>query len=506
MMSWTAILLLCSWLICVVVFGQNPIGLRASSSIRGLPFGTAASIENLRNNADGGQFNPYIMKNYQLIEPENDLKPQKLWRGENNYDWTDSDWLLGATPDSTGWAQQNGMQIRGHTLVWATDATTPGWLLQQESSISSDKARSLMSDYIHAVVGRYRGKIPWWDVVNEAIDDSENNGRPFNIRNCFWYRKLGQDFVKYAFIFAHQADSQAQLYYNDYNTEGMGSKANNALALITWAKSQGATIHGVGMQWHIGLWASPQPGDQYYQNAQRLIENGFDIMVTELDVALPMNGDHPQDPADLQRQALVYRALVKYALHFSPRCRALITWGFTDRYSWIPYFSNYREGAALPSDWNYQPKPAYWHMQEELTRVLPDGTYRLTPDSHSNMCLDTYDLGETGGVQVYNTWNGDNQKWDLTWLGDGTYRLSPQSSKGRALNAYDENASHGGVQVYNWWNGDSQKWILSPVGGNKFRVGPRNVWWRALTADWTSNIVIRDYTSTSDQHWTFINV
>ena len=491
----------------VVVWAQNPIGLRVVSAIRGLPFGTAASIENLRNNVDSGQFNPYITKNYQIIEPENDLKPQKLWPGENNYDWADSDWLLGATPDSTGWAQRNGMQIRGHTLVWATDATTPGWLLQQESSITSDKAKSLMSDYIHAVVGRYRGKIPWWDVVNEAIDDSENNGRPFNIRNCFWYRKLGQDFVKFAFIFAQQADPQAQLYYNDYNTEGMGPKANSALSLITWARSQGATIHGVGMQWHVGLWAMLNPGDQYYQNAERLISNGFDIMVTELDVALAMNGDHPRDRNDLQRQAAVYRSLVKYALHFSPKCRALITWGFTDRYSWIPFFSNYRDGAALPSDWNYQPKPAYWHMQEELARILSDGTYRLTPQSQTDKCLDTYDMGESGGIQIYNAGgNGANQKWDLTWLGDGTYRLTPQSATGRALDAYNENTAQGGVQAHNWWNGDNQKWVLSPVGGNIFRVGPRNVWWRALAVDGTSNVVIRDYTGSGDQHWIFTNV
>jgi endo-1,4-beta-xylanase len=339
-MNWKSILVLLSFVISTVVRAQDPIGLRASSSIRGMPFGTTASIENLRKNVDNGQFNAYITKNYQMITPENDLKPQKLWRGENNYDWTDSGWLLGATVESTGWAQQNSMQIRGHTLVWATDSTTPGWLLQQESSISADKAKTLLNDYIKAVVGRYRGKIPSWDVVNEAIDDTENNGHPFNMRNGFWYRKLGQDFVKYAFIFARQADPQVKLYYNDYNTEGMSAKANNAFHLVQWVKSQGAPVDGVGMQWHVGIWAMLQPGDQYYQNAQRIINNGFDIMVTELDVAVRMNGDNPQNSNDLQTQGLVYRSLLKYALHFAPRCQAFITWGFTDRYSWIPSFSN----------------------------------------------------------------------------------------------------------------------------------------------------------------------
>lgn len=504
-MEMQMIVLLLPFLVAVAVRGQDPIGLVASSAIRGLLSGTAASIEHLRNNADGGQFNTILKKNYQIVEPENDLKPEKLWRGENNYDWADSDWLLGATLGSTGWAQQNHIQIRGHVLVWATDERTPQWLLQRESSISADQAKSLMRTYIHAVVGRYRGKIPWWDVVNEAIDDQQNNGRPFNMRNSFWFRKLGQDFIKYAFIFAHEADPQAQLYYNDYNAEDMGSKSNNVYDLVRWTRNQGATIHGVGMQWHIGVWANIQPGDQYYQNAQRLVNSNFDFMVTELDVAIAMNGNNPRDPNDLQKQAQIYRSLVKYALHFGSRCRALITWGFTDRYSWIGSFSNYRDGAALPFDWNYQPKPAYWQMQEELTRVLSDGTYQLTPESQSDKCLDTYDRGDSGGVQIYQSGgNAANQKWTVSWLGDGTYRLSPQSSSGRALDAFDEKEILGGAQAYNWWGGNNQRWILSPVGGNKFRVGPRNVWWRALSVQGTANIVIRDYTGSAEQHWNFI--
>ena len=144
-------------------------------------------------------------------------------------------------------------------------------------------------------------------------------------------------------------------------------------------------------------------------------------------------------------------------------------------------------------------------MQEELTRVLSDGTYRLTPESHSDKCLDTYDKGDNGGVQIYQTGdNAANQKWTVSWLGDGTYRLSPQSFSGRALDAFDEKEILGGAQAYNWWGGNNQRWVLSPLGGNKFRVGPRNVWWRALSVQGASNIVIRDYTGSADQHWNFI--
>ncbi|CAF4399091.1 unnamed protein product, partial [Adineta steineri] len=183
------------------------------------------------------------------------------------------------------------------------------------------------------------------------------------------------------------------------NNEDMGSKSSRVLELIKWVRSQGATIHGVGMQWHIRISRTVNPGDQHYQNAQRLIDNDFDFMVTELDVAIPINAGNPRDPNDLERQGRLYRALLKYALHFSPRCRALITWGFTDRYGWVPAFYNNTEGAALPIDWNYQPKPAYMQMQEELARVLPDGIYRLAPKSQPDKCLSTYVNGNISRVQ-----------------------------------------------------------------------------------------------------------
>jgi endo-1,4-beta-xylanase len=490
-----------------VVWAQNPLGLRASSALRGILFGTAASINSLRKDVDGGQYNSYIKKNYQVIEPENDFKPMKLWRGPNNYSWTDSDWLLGATANSTGWAQQNGMQIRGHTLVWANDKRTPDWLLKQESSISSDKAKSLLSDYIHAVVGRYRGKIPWWDVVNEAVDDVKNNSRSFNLRDCFWYRKLGQDFVKYAFIYAQQADPQAQLYYNDYNNEDMGTKANTILELLKWVRSQGGTIHGVGMQWHIRVSRTISHGDQHYQNAERLISNGFDFMVTELDIAIPMNGESPRNPNDIKKQGLLYRALLKYVLHFSPKCRALITWGFTDRYSWVPAFYNYTEGAALPSDWNYQPKSAYWQMQEELARVLPDGTYRLSPQSQPNKCLGIYNNGKTVSVQLYSDGCSDaNRKWNIIWLDDGTYRLSSQNISARALTAFNTTAAVGEIQIKDWSSNVNQEWVLSSYGKNVFRIRPRTAWWRALTVYGTSNVGIIDFISGDDKRWILSSV
>jgi endo-1,4-beta-xylanase len=491
----------------LAIFAQNPIGLRVPASLRGLLLGTAAGVNNLRNNVDGGNYTFNIKKNYQLVVAENELKPQEIWKGDNVYDFTDPDWLVGATPNSTGWIQQNGLQLRGHNLLWAGDSHMPGWLLKEESSITPEKAKSLLSDYIHTVVGRYRGKIPWWDVVNEAIDDAYNNTHPFNLRNCFWFRKLGPDFMKYAFIFAHEADPDAQLYYNDYSIESLGLKANRTLELAIWLRSQGATIRGIGLQWHIPVSKTITPGDEHYQSVQQFVDQGLDFMVTELDISIPMKDGKPVNPTDIEKQGVVYRSLLQYVLHFFPKCPAMLTWGFTDRYSWIPSFSKNTTGDALPLDSFYQPKPAYWQMQEELARVLTDGIYRLSPQSQPNKCLGTSDNSTSSSVQLYSgECNNANEKWNITWLGDGTYRLSPVSANNRALSGYNTTATVGEVQISDWSGNFSQEWVFSSTGKNIFRVGPRTAWSRVMTVYGTTNIGVVDYSSGGDQNWILTSV
>jgi endo-1,4-beta-xylanase len=496
------IILLLYCLFSVIVWAQNPIGLRASSYLRGIPFGAAVQVDKLRTNVDNGQYNQKLKDNYQLLVPENELKPQRLWWGENKYNWYDADFLLGATANSTGWAQQNLMQVRGHVLVWGIDKYTPKWLLDQELTITSDKAKQLLNDYIHAVVGRYRGKIPWWDVVNEAIDDN-NNTNSFNLRNGFWYRKLGPDFLKYAFIFAHATDPTAQLYYNEYSIESVGLKATRTINLINWLRSQGAVVHGIGLQWHRYIPTFITPGDGHYQITKKFIDNNLDIMITEFDVSLQTIGDQVIDPVDLRRQAFVYRSLLELAVYFSPNCKAMLTWGFTDRYSWIPTVYNNTRGAGLPLDKQYQPKPAYLQMQEVLTRVVVGGIYRLSPQSQPDKCLGTSQNTTSSDVQLYSgPCNDAYQKWNITWLGDGTYRFSSQNINNRVLIAYNTTASVGGVQTSNWSGDLNQGWAFSERGNNTFRVVPRTAWWRVMTVYGASNnIGVIDRNDNNPQNW-----
>ena len=492
-----------SILLCVVLLrtetiaAQNPIGLRAGASLRGVLFGTAVDVVYIRNNSDNGQYTQQLTDNYLLIVPETELKPMSVWQGENIYNWADADFLLG-TPGENGWVQENYMQIRGHNLVWAYDEWIPEWLLKSESTITPDKAKQLLSDYIHAVVGRYRGKILCWDVINEAVDDYTNTN-PLNIKDSFWLRKLGLDYLKYAFIFAHEADPDVKLYYNEYGIENVGIKVNRTLALINWLRSEGAIVDGIGLQWHIDVTETITPGDGHYQSAQQFIDNGLDIMVTELDVSVPTDGGYPVNYQDLQTQANVYESMLNYVLHFAPHCKAMLTWGFTDRYSWIPWFRQDKAGAALPLDWMYLPKAAYWRMLDMMTHILPDAIYRLSPAGEPDKCLgisqDTVQLYDDGCNNAY-------EKWNITWLGDGTYRFSSMTDQHRVLSAYNTTASVGGVEISEWTGDQNQGWAFSDQGNNTYRVVIRTAWWRVMSVYGTSDqIGIVDGTGSTSQKW-----
>jgi endo-1,4-beta-xylanase len=337
--------------------------------------GTCVNVWNLQINADGGLYEQRLKTSANMIEPENELKPAWIWQGNGSYNTNAADFILGV-PGQTGWAQQNNMKVRGHTLVYASDSgyTIPTWILTTENAITPQTAEQMLREYIHAIAGRYAGKIHSWDVVNEAVDDTPN-GRPYNLRDSFWYRKLGVNFLKLAFQFAKEADPNAKLYYNDYGIESGGIKATHVLNLCKYLRSQGAQIDGIGLQFHVGLWANVQPESPFYKMASAITRAKFKFMVTEMDVALnvvsyPSNhvnfGKIPSNPGDLILQANIYRGVAQMAKQFK-NCEGLQMWGFTDAHSWIPQFFP-GMGAALPWDANYNPKPAAFAIRDVYWR------------------------------------------------------------------------------------------------------------------------------------------
>jgi endo-1,4-beta-xylanase len=259
------------------------------------------------------------------------------------------------------------MAIRGHTLVWHNQL--PGWLTG--GTFTRDEVIAILRDHIMTVVGRYRGKILAWDVVNEAIDDATGQPRT----NSFWFQRIGPDYIRMAFQFAHEADPNAVLYYNDFEAEGLGTKSDGVFNLVSGLVNQGVPIGGVGWQMHK---VNPfRISAANHSNAQRLAGLGLEISFTELDVRIQL----PSDPQKLQQQALAYSDVVTFCLA-EPNCAAVVSWGFTDKFSWVPgTFGGF--GDALVFDANYVAKPAYTAMQSVLEAGL--GTCTTVPGAVTNL-------------------------------------------------------------------------------------------------------------------------
>jgi len=387
----TLVLLAAMWLgLHGMVRAQNfsqPIGLRALADNRYLLFGTAVDPNSLTGTPtappDAGVVK-IVTRDFNMIETGNEFKPYRIWKGSGVYDFTVPDRLLGS-PGETGWVQQHRMTFRAHVLVYdSVDYAIPGWLRALDTPAKQpDKvtATKYLRDYIHALVGRYKGKIAVWDVVNEAVqrgksDDPVHN--PYNLKKTLWYRWIGPDYIDLAFQFAHEADPSAQLYYNDYNNDFVDPKYpynrfDNVLKLVTHLRNDKGIPANVGMQWHVDVNTRVTPGDGHYLAAQALRDRGIDFMVTELDVKMPVKPYPKDDPryglepvnlADLEKQAAVFGDVLRYALSFS-NCKGFQLWGFTDKGSWIPGVSP-GDGAATIMTADLKPKPAYFALQREL--------------------------------------------------------------------------------------------------------------------------------------------
>ncbi len=214
-------------------------------------------------------------------------------------------------------------------------------------------------------MGHYKGRVAYWDVVNEAFDD--NGG----FRDTLWYRVMGEDYIEMAFRFAHEADPDARLHYNDYSTEGMTAKSNAVYRHMQKLLEKGVPVHGVGTQLHL---VSEQPviDGAIARNIERLSELGLEVHFTEIDVRV-RDGEGESALID---QAQRYEILMKLAASY-PEVDMYTTWGISDQYSWIPsWFNGY--GQALMFDERYQPKPAY-HAVHEVLELASQGELKYQP-------------------------------------------------------------------------------------------------------------------------------
>jgi endo-1,4-beta-xylanase len=332
-------------------FGQS---LRDEAERHGLLVGTAARAYLLSEQ----QYTATLSREYNLLEPENDLKWQTIHPALDTFNFLPGDQLV-------EFARLHGMKVRGHCLVWGH--YLPQWLA--EGHFTPARLRALLQEHVTKVVGHYKGKIYAWDVVNEAFDEKGL------LRSSIWYDEPGigeaghgTAYIEDAFRWAHEADPNALLFYNDAEAEGMNVKSDAIYAAVRDMKRRGVPIHGVGLEMHILRLNADFDG--IAANIRRLTRLGLQVHITELDVALPVDANgRPRDPADLQRQAEIYRGIAR-ACFSTPGCSAVQTWGFTDKYSWIRSWTKGNKGNATLFDLEYAPKPAYQAVRGVL-RQLP---------------------------------------------------------------------------------------------------------------------------------------
>lgn len=309
--------------------------LRHLADRRGILIGTAtrADFWNLES-----IYAETIKREFNVLTPETQMKWESIHPQRDTYEWQYAD-------RHVAFAETFNMKIHGHTLVWHHQ--NPEWI----NSISDRTAMiEILRDHIKTIVGRYKGRIAVWDVINEALDGEE-------IRRNIWFKTIGPDYLDMAFRFAHEADPDATLIYNDYGIAVVNGKSDRLYRLIKDMLDRGIPVHGVGFQMHIT--ANGINYRSFADNMKRFASLDLQLFVTELDVRLKGGSDK-----NYEKQAKVYENILKTCLE-QPNFKALQLWGFTDRHSWIPsYFSGY--GWALPFDENYVPKPAYFAMQQTL--------------------------------------------------------------------------------------------------------------------------------------------
>lgn len=321
----------------------------------GLRFGTALIPQDIEIPSyaaiGGGQFS--------VVTPGNAMKWQIVEPEQGVYDWSQADQLM-------SFARAHNQLVRGHTLIWHNQL--PNWLLNgvANGSISSARLMELAHQHIITEVSRYRGRIWQWDVCNEFFTDTNpSQVDPAN----WWIVHAGPEIIPNAYRWAHEADPDALLFYNDYNIggeDGTNAKSDAVYAYFKKLRAEGVPIHGIGNQGHLDTQYGWNPA-LLRQDLERYASAGWKVAITEADVRTFVNNATDQVPTDnlaLFAQPYEYEEMLKAALAV-PECISFTVWGFTDSDSWVPgTFAG--EGYACIYDVNQKPKAAYYSLQSDL--------------------------------------------------------------------------------------------------------------------------------------------
>src|ERR1700722_7241579 len=328
-------------------------------------FVVGAAINEMPISGQDQRGDALIASQFNSTSPENVLKWERVHPELGRYDFDLADKYV-------AFGQEHHMFIVGHTLVWHSQV--PVWVFQDDNGnmLGRDALLARLKDHIDTVVGRYKGKIQSWDVINEVLNEDGT------LRQSLWYKIIGPDYIEKAFQYAHEADPQAQLFYNDYNLENE-PKRNGAIALVKKLKSEGIPISGVGIQGHDHLdWPT---ADQEDATISAFAALGVKVAITELDISvLPNAGAQPTADISLKvkqnaslnpyvnglpdsvQQALAARYADLFRVYVKHRdtVERVTAWGVTDGDSWLNDWPvQGRTNYPLLFDRSGQPKLAY---------------------------------------------------------------------------------------------------------------------------------------------------
>ncbi|MFC4532935.1 endo-1,4-beta-xylanase [Sphaerisporangium dianthi] len=320
------------------LFAAGPAG--AGTSLAAL---AAQGGRHFGAGVDVGQLNdvPYttiLNREFNAVTPTDAMKWDATEPNRNQFYFVRGDRIVAH-------ARQQNMIVRGHALVWHSQA--PAWV----QSLNPAMLRDALNNHVTGVAAHYRGAVYAWNVVNEPLDAGGG------YRNSFFYQRLGASYISDSFRAARAADPGAKLYLSEYGAEGVNAKSDGLYGLVRGLLADGVPIDGVAFQGHMVIGQVPP---DVRQNLQRFADLGLDVAITELDVRMPL----PRTAAQDAQQAADYATMTRACLAVV-RCESLTLWTFSDKYSIIPWtFPG--QGAATPWDATMRPKPAYTALYTTL--------------------------------------------------------------------------------------------------------------------------------------------
>ncbi len=462
-------------LAAMLVLGASMTTAQATNTLRGLApegvhIGAAVSVPALRSDET---YAATLAREFNLVTPENVMKMETIQPQRGVFDFTQADELV-------AFAEAHDMAVHGHTLLWHNQL--PGWFTSGD--FTRDEAIQLLSDHIHTVMEHYKGQIAYWDVVNEAVADDGSG-----LRDTPWRQFIGDDYIDLAFQFAHEADPDALLFYNDYGAEDMGRKSDAVYAMVKDMIDRGIPINGVGLQAHstVGRLNFRAIGD----NIQRLGDLGLQVQITEFDDRYP----GAADDHTLSQQADDYAQLLQTCLDHDA-CTAFITWGVSDNYTWLRgsnlgFYDNPTVEPLLFDD-NLEPKPAYFALLDVLTQHAGGATLVSTPAEVPTATIPASTKSDAAQLapdavpgRIYYapfpvsiTLDGDNSDWenvprvtvDTGPMTDGStsYEFAAAADETNfyfLADVTDSAVTYGAFDpVANWFEEDSIEFYVNPTG------------------------------------------